>query len=67
MRIILTLHARIKMKVCGIGDEDIENAIRYGSKTKQTQGFLTCYTYYCVAYKIIGENTYKIKTIYLQK
>ena len=55
------------MEVCGLTELDIEKAIRYGCITKQTEGFLTCYTYYCVAYKVISENNYKIKTIYLQK
>ncbi|MBI2673232.1 hypothetical protein HYX19_03160 [Candidatus Woesearchaeota archaeon] len=49
-----------------INDEDIKKAITQGSKTKQTDSFLACYAYYCVAYKIIGEKIYKIKTVYMR-
>ena len=34
------------------------------SKFKQTEGFLVKYTYFSVAYKIIGEK-YIVKTIYI--
>ncbi|MFA4887800.1 MAG: hypothetical protein WC595_06325 [Candidatus Nanoarchaeia archaeon] len=53
------------MDIVGINEEDVAKAIRRGSKTKQTEGFLTCYTYYCVAYIQIGFDDYKIKTVYL--
>ncbi len=54
------------MIALGINEENIKIAIMQGSKTKQTDGFLACYSYYCVAYKIIGEKTYKIKTVYIR-
>ena len=54
------------MITLGISIEDAGRAIVQGSKTKQTEGFLACYSYYCVAYKIIGHGTYKIKTVYLR-
>ena len=50
----------------GISIEEVKKAINQGSKTKQTDGFLACYTYYCVAYKIIWDKIYKIKTVYLR-
>ncbi len=50
----------------GIDIENVKKAISEGSKTKQTEGFLACYAYYCVAYKIIGKEAYKIKTVYLR-
>ncbi len=66
MQIIITKHAKIKMIDLGISIEEVKKAINQGSKTKQTGGFLACYTYYCVAYKIIWDKTYKIKTVYLR-
>ena len=50
----------------GISIEDVKKAIIQGSKTKQTEGILACYGFYCVAYKILGEKFYKIKTVYLR-
>lgn len=54
------------MIALGISIDEVKRAINEGSKTKQTEGFLACYSYYCVAYKIIGEKVYKIKTVYLR-
>ena len=62
----LTKHAKDKALWFGITDEEIKRAISRGSKFKQTDGYLTVYTYVTVAYKKIGENTYKIKTVYIQ-
>ena len=50
----------------GIDIKNIKKAIAFGSKTSQTDGFLSCYSYYCVAYKRIGEKIYKIKTVYIK-
>lgn len=47
----------------GIDEEQIKTAIKRGAKTKQTEGYLSVYTYFGVAYKKIGENAYKIKTV----
>ena len=66
MHLLITGHAKEKMIILGISLEDIKKAINQGSKTKQTEGLLACYTYYCVAYKIVGDKTYKIKTVYLR-
>ena len=54
------------MILLGINTLYIKKAINQGSKTRQTDGFLACYTYYCVAYKILNDKTYKIKTVYLR-
>jgi len=54
------------MVASGISIEDVRKAIIQGSKTRQTDGLLACFRYYCVAYKIIGQETYKIKTVYLR-
>ncbi len=67
MKLIITQHARDKMHIEGIDKEQIITAIRRGAKTKQTGGFLTVYTYIRVAYKIIGKDTYLIKTVMVEK
>ena len=63
--LILTKHARDKMNNLGISEMDIEKAILRGTKMKQTEGFLACYTYYCVAYKVIKDKVYKVKTVFI--
>ena len=66
MQLKITKHAKEKMIALGISVEDVKTAIIRGSKTKQTDGLLGCYAYYCVAYKIISDKIYKIKTVYLR-
>lgn len=63
--IILTKHAKEKMVMLGISKEQIKIAIERGSKVNQTDGFLASYGYLKVAYKKIGENYYKIKTVFI--
>ncbi len=55
MIIKLTDHARQRMSEEAITLEMVKNAIKYGSKTKQTDGLKATYTYYEVAYKKVGE------------
>ncbi len=62
MIIRLTDHARQRMSEDAITLEMVRQAIRYGSKTKQTDGLKATYSYYSVAYKIIGK-IYLIKTV----
>ena len=64
--VVVTKHAQEKMIKLGISLEQVKKAIDHGSKTQQTDGLLSCYTYYCVAYKRVGEKIYKIKTVYLR-
>jgi len=54
------------MIVHGLTLDDVGRAITQGSKTRQTDGLLACYAYYCVAYRVVGKNTYKIKTVYVR-
>jgi len=63
MRLKITKHARFKMSELGISKEQIKVAIKRGSKYNQTDGLLAVYTYFAVAYKKIGDDTYKIKTV----
>ena len=63
MKLLLTKHARFKMSELGISKQQIKEAIKRGSKFRQTEGLLARYTYFAVAYRKIGDNTYKIKTV----
>lgn len=47
----------------GIDEEQIKIAIQRGSKVKQTDGCLAIYTYLRIAYKILQDGRYKIKTV----
>ena len=67
IRLKITKHANDKMVWFGISEEQIKKAIQRGSKFKQTEGYLASYSYIRVAYKKIGENTYKIKTVYIER
>ena len=68
MEIVLkiTRHAKEKMILLGITKEQIKRAIQCGAKIKQTEGCLASYAYLKVAYKQIGENCYKIKTVFVK-
>lgn len=65
MGIILTKHAKEKMVVHGVTKEQIKMAIERGAKSKQTEGYLVSFMYLKVAYKKLGENCYKIKTVFI--
>lgn len=65
MEIILTKHAKEKMVVHGITKEQIKLALGRGAKSKQTEGSLASFMYLKIAYKKIGEDTYKIKTVFI--
>ena len=65
MIIILSKHAKDKMVLLGITKEQIKNVIIRGSKFKQTDGYLAVYTYINVACKKLRQDTYYIKTIYV--
>ena len=65
VRLVITIHARQQMFDRGIDEEQIKNAIKRGSKIKQTDGFKAVYSYIGVCYKIRGEN-YIIKTVMIE-
>lgn len=67
MKLWITRHARDKMYALGVNEYDLARAISQGERYTQTDGFLACYTYLCVAYKIINGNIYKIKTVYVRR
>lgn len=58
--LIITKHAKERMIQYGITKEQIKMAIERGAKIRQTEGYLASFTYIKVAYKKVGEETYKI-------
>jgi len=54
------------MIVEGISVEQICDALERGSKFQQTEGYLSVYTFFSVAYKKLGDK-YKIKTVFLNR
>ena len=65
VKLIITNHANNKMMWLGITEEQVKKAILQGAKFKQTEGYLAKYTYISVAYRKINENTYKVKTVFV--
>ena len=66
IRLKITKHANDKMLWLGISEEQVKKTIIRGAKFRQTDGYLAAYAYLRVAYKKIGDNTYKIKTVYVE-
>ncbi len=66
MQLILTMHAKERMIEYAITKEHIIEAIKRGSKYKQTDGLLASFGYLEVAYKIRGDK-FIIKTIKIKK
>lgn len=65
MQLILTKHAKERMAEKAITKDMIITAIKMGAQFKQTDGYLASYSYIKVAYKKLGEECYKIKTVYV--
>ena len=65
IELIITKHAKERMIQYGITKEQVRMAIERGAKIQQTEGYLASFTYIKVAYKKIGENMYKIKTVFM--
>ena len=63
MIILLTKHAKERMSEKGISVGMIKEAISKGAVVRQTGGYLATYTYFAVAYKIIKQGFYKVKTV----
>ena len=66
MIIQISKHAKEKMDIEGMDEEQIKRAIKMGSTTRQTGGYLAAYTYIKVAYKRKG-SIYRIKTVFVEK
>jgi len=62
----ISKHAKQKMDIEGIDEEQIKRSIKMGSITRQTDGYLASYTYFKVAYKRRGD-IYRIKTVFVEK
>lgn len=65
MKLIFTEHSIEKMAALGLTSKQVGECIQKGARFKQTDGYLTKYTYLRVAYKEIGKEIYKIKTVYI--
>ena len=66
MIIQISKHAKEKMDIEGIDEEQIKRAIKMGAISRQTDGYLAAYTYIKVAYKKKGD-VYRIKTVFVEK
>jgi len=66
MKLQISTHAKEKMDKEGIDEEQIKTAIKRGSISRQTDGYIASYTYFSVAFRKKGE-VYRIKTVYLNK
>lgn len=66
MIIKITRHALDRMCEYAVTKEMVKEAIQKGSKFRQTDGILSKYKCCSVAYRIIGKNIYKIKTVYIE-
>lgn len=62
MELVIKRHAQDMMVARGIDKEQIGRVIKFGSKTKQTDGYLSVYTYIAVAWKIQGDK-YIVKMV----
>ena len=62
----ISVHAKEKMDLEGIDEEQIKMAIQRGSVSRQTNGYIASYTYFSVAYKKKGD-VYRIKTVFVNK
>jgi len=65
MKLIITDHAEDMMAERGIDEEQIKKTIKMGSRTRQTDGFKSVWTYIGVCYKVIGD-TYIIKSVTIE-
>jgi len=66
MIIQITRHAKEKMDMEGIDEDQIRRALRMGAISRQTDGYLATYTYIKVAYAKRGD-VYRIKTVFVDK
>ncbi len=62
----ISKHAKEKMDIEGIDEDQIKKAIKMGAISRQTNGYLASYTYINVAYKKRGD-VYRIKTVFTTK
>ena len=64
----ITKHARDKMSALAINGEMARTAIKRGSKFRTGGGkLLAVYSFFTVVYRALGNDTYKIITLYENK
>jgi len=56
-------HAKERAVEKGISDEMIKLTIKRGSRVRQTDGYLSSYSYVSVAWKKISDDIYFVKTV----
>jgi hypothetical protein len=66
LKLQITMHAKEKMDIEGIDEDQIKRAIKMGSISRQTDGYLARYMYINVAYRKRGD-VYRIKTVFVEK
>jgi hypothetical protein len=66
MIIQISIHAKEKMDIEGIDEEQIIMALQRGAISRQTDGYLACFTYFKVAFKRRGD-VYRIKTVFVER
>ncbi|MBI4439762.1 DUF4258 domain-containing protein [Candidatus Woesearchaeota archaeon] len=64
--LLITKHAQDKMNIEGISVTQIIEALERGSKFEQTEGLLSVYRYFSVAYRRI-DTKYIIKTVFVNR
>jgi hypothetical protein len=67
MKVKISLHAQMRMDCKGISLEQVKKAIKFGARTKQTDGYESHYTYYSVCWKKIRLEFILVKTIKIKK
>lgn len=64
LRIKLTKHAENQMVDRGFSENELEEGIKRGEKTRQNGKIISTYKYYKIAYKKVGETYYVITIMY---
>ena len=63
--LLLTRHAKERMAEKAISLDMVREAIQRGAKIKQTGGYLASYGHLKVAYKVLRDGVYKVKTVFI--
>ncbi len=65
IKIIYSKHANDKRILYGLSKDQIERTVRRGATSKQTDGYLVSYREIKIAYRKLDQETYYLKTIYI--
>lgn len=64
LKIKLTKHAEDQMINRGFSENELEEGIKRGEKTRQDGKIISAYKYYKIVYKKVGETYYIITIMY---